>query len=338
MSFRYLYYPTMTLPRNDWLKRVLLYSDGVASIVPYNLQSTVGYDFELLQDVGEFSMLSPEPYLWDEEFESEVAEHFNSKEYRDIIQKSKRYQYLDIHQSKVSYAMAKLLDGNQVHVKDGDWYRVPQKVADSYMGILAKYMGRKYNYIPTTDRIVNENLIYATKDKHAGIVAGQIRLLNCLPVPSEQTSFEEIISFKRERREELLAFRQTLLTKVQDLSNCEDKDEFRLLVTGFTEAVELEILKIQRLLNEKRISFRLEGLKSLLEVRNPIMWTTVCTLLAQNDFQRYSVLAAGGLLVGYQFIKANLDARVGVHNSPYAYVFHAQSQLGTRKKNWHRMF
>ncbi|QWI48259.1 DUF6236 family protein [Bacillus mycoides] len=334
MSFRYLYYPTMTFPNNDWLKRVLLYSDGVASIVPYELQNMIGYDFELLQDLGEFSMLSPEPYLWNKEFENEVIEHFNSKEYQDIVAKLKGNQYFDIHQSKLSYAMTDLLQRHQMFVEDGDWYKVPKKVADSYMGILAKHMGRYHDYIPTTDKMVHENLIYATRDRHAGRIAGKISLLNCLPVPSRQTPFEDIIAFKRERREELLTFRQMLLKNVQDLSKCDDEDEFRLLVTVFQEEMEQETLKIQRLLKEKRINFMLEGFKSLLEVRNPLMWAAAYTLLTNNNMsQSSSILAAGGLMVGYQYIKARSEVRSDLINSPYAYIFHAQTRFGAPSYN-----
>ncbi|MFY0249759.1 DUF6236 family protein [Bacillus cytotoxicus] len=324
----------MTFPSNDWLKRVLLYSDGIASIVPYELQNMIGSDFELLQDLGEFSMLSPEPYLWNEEFENEVVEHFNSKEYRDIVAKSKRTQYFDIHQSKLSYAMTDLLQRHKMFVEDGDWYKVPKKVADSYMGILAKHMGRYHDYIPTTDKMVHENLIYATRDRYAERMAGQIRMLNCLPVPSRQTPFEDIIAFKRERREELLTFRQMLLKNVQDLSKCDDENEFRLLVTGFQEEMEKETLKIQRLLKEKRISFMFEGFKSLLEVRNPLVWAAAYTLLTNNTPQLYSILAAGGLMVGYQYIKARSEVRSDLNNSPYAYIFHAQTRFGVQRYNF----
>ncbi|MDH2888093.1 MULTISPECIES: DUF6236 family protein [Bacillus cereus group] len=279
-------------------------------------------------------MLSPEPYLWNEEFENEVVEHFNSKEYRDIVAKSKRTQYFDIHQSKLSYAMTDLLQRHKMFVEDGDWYKVPKKVADSYMGILAKHMGRYHDYIPTTDKMVHENLIYATRDRYAERMAGQIRMLNCLPVPSRQTPFEDIIAFKRERREELLTFRQMLLKNVQDLSKCDDENEFRLLVTGFQEEMEKETLKIQRLLKEKRISFMFEGFKSLLEVRNPLVWAAAYTLLTNNTPQLCSILAAGGLMVGYQYIKARSEVRSDLNNSPYAYIFHAQTRFGVQRYNF----
>ena len=58
--------------------------------------------------------------------------------------------------------------------------------------------------------------------------------------------------------------------------------------------MEQETLKIQRLLKEKRINFMLEGFKSLLEVRNPLMWAAAYTLLTNNNMsQSGSILAAG---------------------------------------------
>ncbi|BCC14008.1 hypothetical protein BC30048_4433 [Bacillus cereus] len=334
MHAKYLYYPTMSLPNTQWLKRVLLYSDEIASIVPYELQRNVNYDFELLKDCEEFKMLSPESHLWDREFEKEVADHFNSNEYKGIMKKSRHHPVIDIHKTKVSYAMKELLQTHQIQIESENWYKVPKRVADSYMGILAKYMGRYHGYIPTTDKVINENLIYSTKDSHVGLVAGQIRLLNCLPVPSSETSFEEILSFKKERREELLTFRQTLSKRIQDLSRCENPDECQFLLTSFKGEMELELLKIQRLLNENRISFRLESMKSLLEVKNPLLWTSIGALLSNNNSQPYSVLAAGLLVVSYQYIKSKSEARTNLNNSPYAYIFHAQSQLGKRKGNF----
>ena len=113
------------------------------------------------------------------------------------MKKSRHHPVIDIHKTKVSYAMKELLQTHQIQIESENWYKVPKRVADSYMGILAKYMGRYHGYIPTTDKVINENLIYSTKDSHVGLVAGQIRLLNCLPVPSSETSFEEILSFKK---------------------------------------------------------------------------------------------------------------------------------------------
>lgn len=94
MHAKYLYYPTMSLPNTQWLKRVLLYSDEIASIVPYELQRNVNYDFELLKDYEEFKMLSPESHLWDEEFEKEVADHFNSNEYKEIMKNQNTIEIL----------------------------------------------------------------------------------------------------------------------------------------------------------------------------------------------------------------------------------------------------
>ena len=132
----------------------------------------------------------------------------------------------------------------------------------------------------------------------------------------------------------MLTFRQTLSKRIQDLSRCENPDECQFLLTSFKGEMELELLKIQRLLNENRISFRLESMKSLLEVKNPLLWTSIGALLSNNNSQPYSVLAAGLLVVSYQYIKSKSEARTNLNNSPYAYIFHAQSQLGKRKGNF----
>ena len=39
-------------------------------------------------------MLSPESHLWDEEFEKEVADHFNSNEYKEIMKNQNTIEIL----------------------------------------------------------------------------------------------------------------------------------------------------------------------------------------------------------------------------------------------------
>ena len=54
-------------------------------------------------------------------------------------------------------------------------------------------------------------------------------------------------------------------------------------------------------------------------------------LLSSNNSQPYSVLAAGLLVVSYQYIKSRSEARTNLTNSPYAYIFMPKVNLGNER-------
>lgn len=58
-----LYYPTINIPTNDWLKNAVLYWDEVSSIVPYDWRQdptiTISKDIDFLEDEGLFRPIHP---------------------------------------------------------------------------------------------------------------------------------------------------------------------------------------------------------------------------------------------------------------------------------------
>ena len=278
MSFRYLYYPDISIPNDTWLRRVLLYSESIASIVPYDLNPVLNnYDIELLRDEREYNPLSPEDFFYQndliQDFELEVQESFNSKHFQKILENEKRKSRSLIYKSKFTHEIFNFLRNTGLYQEgENKWGETPKVVGDLYLGILAKYMGHLYSYTPTSNSVRAQEIAFynspLTKQK-----IGEIRLIQSLPNPTDDTSISDLLRFKNKRKQELLKFRAVLRENITQLSSANCKEEIDENIQIFKEKLEIEVNELSILLRENRINFALGSLKSLVPLDQNAMKT-----------------------------------------------------------------
>ena len=78
MSLGILYYPNIGLPNDIWLRKTLLYTDEISSIVPYDLTEQFDNNSELLMGEGIFKPLSPEEFLDNEQYAQAFENEFSN--------------------------------------------------------------------------------------------------------------------------------------------------------------------------------------------------------------------------------------------------------------------
>ena len=92
-----LYYPTISIPTDRWLRQALLYWDEVGSIVPKNWDDanliSLGTDIDFLTNEGEFRPVDPQKLIkrddgWEklQDLESELKSIIESRMFKNILQ------------------------------------------------------------------------------------------------------------------------------------------------------------------------------------------------------------------------------------------------------------
>lgn len=98
MNRTILYYPTIDIPTNSWLRHSLLYWDEVSSIVPKSWDERMllelSPDIHYLIDEGQFRPIKPEDLImgrdnWDafEQFQNEFKEIVSSARFQMFIKR-----------------------------------------------------------------------------------------------------------------------------------------------------------------------------------------------------------------------------------------------------------
>lgn len=80
------------------------------------------------------------------------------------------------------------------------------------------------------------------------------------------------MKFKRDRRQELLKFRTVLRENIEKLSNINNSEELMQNIQVFKEKIELEVNDITQLLNENKISYALESVKTLISLDKELFY------------------------------------------------------------------
>lgn len=109
-----LYYPTINIPSNEWLRNAVLYWDEVSSIVPYDWRQdptiAVSQDIDLLEGEGLFRPIHPGQLMdsrqaWQavQDMTDEFIATVDSEHFKNILQRRK-FNLSRIHHEKITKA------------------------------------------------------------------------------------------------------------------------------------------------------------------------------------------------------------------------------------------
>jgi hypothetical protein len=257
MAFtRALYYPTIDITNEDWLKTAVLFWDEINTIVPESISNPYQQpSTEYLADEG---ILKPMRVHSDmhaiEELTPDVLTYRNTNEGFQLLTQSQGNTYIhvdklpmdmphlwDIHPEKLPYEIRNHLE-DSFH---NGWMHVDSSFAIFYMTLLANKLCEENHISPLTDNIFSSNLTDKARldnqillpssdrrhdyeyrnmqrycNKHIQIGQGLLTNLiieNICIKPN--TSLEDIIQFKRSHQDELGLFRTNLAKLTQQVSN-----------------------------------------------------------------------------------------------------------------------
>lgn len=349
-----LYYPTILVP-SSWLKWAVLYWDKVSSIVPESWE-----DNPVLGNRQDRDCYNAMNYLWREEglfeptrpgfshekgFENirvtmraheklidELEMFLKDPKFMSSINKDwKRYPMHRIHQDKLSRRaldVLRKLGLVERDKQDSNWFFAEEKVSLLYMALLAKNLADlDIDYtVSSTNRPEYEAMVFEPNDEKNGFASLRTKLLDVLPAPKDNVSLKKIVKFRKEKRTELLDFREVLDAFQREISCAKSQAEVKQMLLQYKERIEKETAKLKSSMKHSKIKTVFSMLSSLIDIKSPTLLETIGFPLANVPLLISGPIIAGTatIQIGCAWIDKRNEQTAKNRESPFSYLYHAE--------------
>lgn len=362
MKRKILYYPTISIPDNKWIRQAVLYWDEVSSVVPYSedyriLESLKDTDRGALLDRGIYTPMRPDVLIenfdsdFREQMNEEIIEAINHSSFRSvqrhenqIIQRQTtnihinkvKASYSNIHEDKITSRLFQLLEekGLARYNPESHWIEFERTTANLYMSVLARYLAgvdENDTTIGTNRPAYNGlNFIKSKNENYKSLI--DLNLGNLFPSPKKDVSIETILKFKDKRSDELKRF-QLLVSEFQlNLVKSETKEELLYHSMSFERAIQGGVKDLMDTLNDERISFSLDTLKTFVNPDSPTLLATIGSIVNFHagfinvpiDLTVLGISAIAAIQIGSKAVNQRNFERREARNSPVAYLYYAE--------------
>lgn len=290
MAQTILYYPKINIQDSAWLRNAILYWDEVSSIVPYENYGDLSPELLYLQNLGVYSAVYPQDLFFSEYAENfcrtivkriTAYDHSSTKNLNRIqnervkIHKNKIYApalHELIHYEKLPQSLLSLFKEKRFindYNADG-WMEIDSKIAQIYMRTLAEYSIKcsGKDIVLGTDTATHNREIYHSARSRTDIKAQccKINIEKCLPQPTLDVSYEDILDFKRRRNDELRLFKAKIRELETNIYNADSPELIKHYEAQFVESWKSCSEDFYKVLKEARITFCLTSLVSLVGI------------------------------------------------------------------------
>jgi hypothetical protein len=226
-----LYFPYISVPPGSWFTRVLLYWDGVASVVPQHLSDR---DAELtpfmrkLVKANLVRRVSPERAQWDNQhgFDAGFLAMLGAS---GVAEADEPRQWTRMHREKATLYLFEQIADRQLGHWDRNspqWFVMEKRTAGLYMAYLVGSICRvDGDLMPVTDAGDSLELLAqpadGSKPKLDELVS--VTVHDVLPVPSKPIPVDQLSRFKDDNVEQLHNLRVHLKGKLADLVLIQDE-------------------------------------------------------------------------------------------------------------------
>lgn len=350
-----LYYPTINILDEQWLKNAAFYWNSISTIVPSTISPYKRGVAKTLFDAGVLQPLyvnSDMPEL------TEVAEDFQnyllSDEAIELAQKGGSLKNLSIHSDKMSRRLFRihpeklrhellyeLKERYNVARQSDGWLHLPAPYVWVYMTILATRLGMSkgrsiLTNMASADKFSSKIAIGQSFDPRnqsnismktaEGLMASVI--IRALKLRSN-VSVRKILKFREKHEIELARFRKVIRELVSSLSG---KFDFEALNSHLNsvhrEEIGPAVEELKAKLRENNISCGFSHLKaSLLSTAPP---TILGSTFAAAGLGPLALAAGVGLSVVMQSINYGIQRKNILRKSPYSYVLSLEKEFARR--------
>ncbi|MCX2431112.1 DUF6236 family protein [Pedobacter sp. GR22-10] len=360
MNRTILYYPTIDIPSNSWLRHAILYWDEVSSIVPKSydnrMLSELSPDIHYLIAEGQFRPIKPEDLIykddnWDalHQFRNEFTETVASPAFQQFIQRQQKSQYrihIDkigrddvarIHNNKITDGIFHFLEEQGLAKRDNrqyEWVTFEKHTALLYMSLLAKYLADVDSEQTTigTDLSTYEKFNFKRVKEKEGFPVVSFNLDNVLPSPKANVPLEKILDFKRKREQNLLHFKKYLSDFQVKVSKTKSQAELKEVAITFQEGLVTGVEDLKAVLSDSKIESGFKSFKALINLKSPTMFATAGALLNDKfDLVNLPVSLAsiglatiGAIELTGNYIELKNKERAKLRESPFSYIYQAQ--------------
>ena len=291
MAQTILYYPQINIHDGSWLRNAILYWDEVSSIVPYENYLDFSPELLYLQELGVYKAIYPQELFFSEfaqDFCDSIVKRISAydrprgrtlnnriQNSRVRIHKNKIYApvlHELIHYKKLPPQLLDYFEDKRFinnYNTDG-WMEIDSKIAQIYMRTLAEYSIKcsGKDIVLGTDTATHSREIYSPSRNRIDLQSQccKINIQNCLPQPSMDVSFEDILEFKNKRKDELNAFRAKIRELETNIYNADSPELIRHYEAQFIEGWQQCCQDFHKALKDSKITFLLSSLVSLVGI------------------------------------------------------------------------
>jgi hypothetical protein len=247
-----LFYPTIDIRNEDWLKNAVLFWDEINTIVPSSIANP--YQENTTQYLSDEGILKPMPVSPDidfiEELTSDTLNYLNTNEGFQLLTQGRGRNSI-IHRDKLPRDVSRLFDIHpekfpyeiQHHLRrsmtDEGWFRVDSNFAIFYMTLLANKICEQKSIALLTDNSLTSNLSdlvrldnqiaikgrdydfprHMRNEKYIHLASGLLTNLIIKGIKvSKASTLEDVVNFKKRHRDELGLFRTNIAKLTKDVA------------------------------------------------------------------------------------------------------------------------
>lgn len=347
-----LFYPTIDIKNENWLKTAILFWDEINTIVPISINNP--YKERTTQYLYDEGILKPIQVNPEDDFIEELASdtlnYLNTNEgFQLLTQGNRRYA---IHRDKLPRDISRLFDIHpeklpyeiQYYLRDSltgaGWLRVDGGFAKFYMTLLANKVSEYHGIAPLTDNSLTSNLSDLVRldnqiainnrerdydyqphrrERYINIEQGLLvnMALEGISI-SESTSLEDVVKFKKKHQDELGLFRKN----IENLTKNIPKDASLVQIRQMVEDVYINEFKPGY--NSLANSLKGAGIKwaadNLMKVSFFSAGATAIPTALLGLSVPYALLAGAGISIISSLVSYNVDKQNTLRNNPYSYL------------------
>jgi len=151
-------------------------------------------------------------------------------------------------------------------LSDDGWMEMDERFVNLYMRTLAEYTAKydEKDVVIGTDKSSKINEIYRSTGARPDREVISLALNRCLPIPTMNVGFEEILDFKYKRQDEFFELRKKIRDLEQDLSQCDSTELLKARIADFREDWEIQLISSEKMFRGDGIDFALGCLRTFI--------------------------------------------------------------------------
>lgn len=333
-----LYYPSILVPNDIWLRKAILYWDTINPIAPRIISDKIPDQSvsKILEQEGLLKFIHPEELLdWSmgKSLTTEFTEMINS-EYiqRRLPRIESRTFQLKIHRHKFSDSLLEMLrDANiyEENPKQYNWLLFEMNAGLIYMGLLATELSKKLEMQPITDKSQFSDLFLLSQFQPS-VQKSKLLYLSLdklLPAPKENVDINKVIKFRKNNEAELLSFRSAIRGIVSELNEIESEDNINSIIAKYEDEIKSECIAIDRKLKENKIETILDSLDTFFNIKKPEIISSIGLSAISVEMALAALGVNAVIKVGAKIFNGVKRRNNVFDNSTYSYVYKIKRAL-----------
>jgi hypothetical protein len=352
-----LYYPTIDILNEEWLKTAVLFWDEINTIVPSSM--TNPYRKNTTQYLADEGILRPLRVNPDidivDDLTNDTINYLNTNEGFQLLTQQHGYATLhrdklprdvsrlfDIHPEKLPHEIRHILRDNMT--RDG-WFRVGSEFAAFYMTLLANKICDTQSIALLTDNALTSNLTDKVRldnqiaikgrdydyhnerhqEKYIHLAQGLLTNLIIEGVKIKSSSLDDVVKFKRKHRDELGLFRTNIAKLTQNVSKDKPFEAIR------QEVVDIYQDEFLPSYNNFKKALNGSGIKwvsdNFMKVSLISTGATALPMALLGLTLPHALIAGAGVSLITSLISYNEDKKERLRINPYSYLLSVDRRM-----------